>query len=90
MGIMAVATIGAPEFINVTSINPLISKCEIKVLYTGANRNKSYIDKTTATAIGKTLPGSPIVGYYRKGKEDFGYELLYKSFVELAEPLRGS
>ena len=71
MGIMAVATIGAPEFINVTSINPLISKCEIKVLYTGANRNKSYIDKTTATAIGKTLPGSPIVGYYRKGKEDF-------------------
>ena len=71
MGMMSVATIGAPEFINVTSINPLISKCEIKVLYTGKNRNKSYIDKTTATAIGQTLPGSPIVGYYRKGKEDF-------------------
>ena len=71
MGMMSVATIGAPEFINVTSINPLISKCEIKVLYTGKNRNKSYIDKATATAIGQTLPGSPIVGYYRKGKEDF-------------------
>ena len=71
MGMMSVATIGAPEFINVTSINPLISKCEIKVLYTGKNRNKSFIDKATATAIGQTLPGSPIVGYYRKGKEDF-------------------
>ena len=71
MGMMSVATIGAPEFINVTSINPLISKCEIKVLYTGKNRNKSYIDKATATAIGQTLPGSPIVGYYRKSKEDF-------------------
>ena len=71
MGMMSVATIEAPEFINVTSINPLISKCEIKVLYTGKNRNKSYIDKATATAIGQTLPGSPIVGYYRKSKEDF-------------------
>lgn len=71
MGKLAVATIGAPEFINITSINPLISKCEIKVLYTGTNRNKSYIDKATATAIGQTLPGSPIVGHYRKEKEDF-------------------
>ena len=71
MGKLAVATIGAPEFINITSINPLISKCEVKVLYTGANRNKSFIDKATATAIGQTLPGSPIVGHYRKEKEDF-------------------
>ena len=71
MGRMSVATIDAPEFINVTSINPLISQCEIKVLYVGANRNKSFIDKNAATAIGRTLPGSPIVGYYKKNKEDF-------------------
>lgn len=71
MGRMSVATIDAPEFINVTSVNPLISKCEIKVLYTGANRNRSFIDKDAATAIGKTLPGSPIVGYYKDSKEDF-------------------
>jgi hypothetical protein len=71
MGRMSVATIDAPEFINVTTINPLISKCEIKVLYVGANRNRSYIDKATATAIGGTLPGSPIVGYYKKDKQDF-------------------
>lgn len=71
MGRMSVATIDAPEFINVTSVNPLISKCEIKVLYIGANRNRSFIDKNAATAIGRTLPGSPIVGYYKQSKEDF-------------------
>ena len=71
MGRMSVATIDAPEFINVTSINPLISKCEIKVLYVGANRNRSFIDKNAATAIGRTLPGSPIVGYYKKNKNDY-------------------
>ena len=80
MGRMSVATIDAPEFINVTSVNPLISQCEIKVFYVGANRNKSYIDKTAATAIGKTLPGSPIVGYYKKNKEDFsdhGQQIIF-------------
>lgn len=71
MGRMSVATIDAPEFINVTSVNPLISKCEIKVLYIGANRNRSFIDKNAATAIGRTLPGSPIVGYYKKNKNDY-------------------
>lgn len=71
MGKMSVATIDAPEFINVTSINPLISKCEIKVLYVGKNRNRSLIDKNAATAIGRTLPGSPIVGYYKKSKNDY-------------------
>lgn len=80
MGRMSVATIDAPEFINVTSVNPLISQCEIKVFYVGANRNRSYIDKTAATAIGKTLPGSPIVGYYKKNKEDFsdhGQQIIF-------------
>ena len=40
----SVATIDAPEFINLKplDINPLISKCEIKVLYVGENRNKTY------------------------------------------------
>ena len=68
---MSFATIDAPEFINVTSINPLISKCEIKVLYVGKNRNKTEINKDAATAIGKTLPGSPIVGYYKPNKKDY-------------------
>ena len=71
MNRMSIATIDAPEFINVNSVNPLISECEIKVLYLGKNRNKTYIDKSAATAIGRTLPGSPIVGYYKESKKDF-------------------
>ena len=59
----SIATINAPEFINLEplDINPLMSKCEIKVLYIGANRNRSYITKEVATEMAKTLRGAPIV-----------------------------
>ena len=69
----SVATIDSPEFINLQplDLNPLMSKCEIKVLYIGANRNRTYISKEVATEIGKNLRGAPIVGYYRDTKEDF-------------------
>ena len=69
---LSVATIKSPEFINITSISPLISKCEVKVLYLGGNRNMSYITKDVATQMAQTLPGTPIVGYYSENKEDFG------------------
>ena len=61
------------EFINVTPINPLISKCQIKVCYVGdtPNRNGSVITKEVATEMANSLPGSPIVGRYLKEKEDF-------------------
>lgn len=38
------------EFVNVTPLNPLISKCEIKVCYVGdaPNRNRSIITKEVA------------------------------------------
>ena len=69
----SVATISSPEFLNLQplDINPLMSKCEIKVLYLGANRNNSFITKEVATEMGKTLRGAPIVGYYKNEKEDF-------------------
>lgn len=69
---MSVATVRDPEFVNITSISPLVSKCEIKVLYVGENRNRSYITKEVATEMAQTLPGCPIVGYYIETKEDFG------------------
>lgn len=68
---VSVATIKSPEFINITSISPLISKCEIKVLYVGQNRNRSFISKEVAAEMAKTLPGTPIVGYYSDKEEDF-------------------
>ncbi len=69
----SVATINSPEFINLQplDINPLMSQCEIKVLYVGANRNQSFITKEVATDMAKTLRGAPIVGYYKQEKEDF-------------------
>lgn len=70
----SVATIEAPEFINLSAdaINPGISKCEIKLFYLGKNRNGSYIDKNTAIQMANSLPGCPIVGAYIENKEDFG------------------
>ena len=70
----SVATIDAPEFINLAedALNPGISKCEIKVFYLGKNRNGSYIDKNTAIQMANSLPATPIVACYRKDIEDFG------------------
>jgi len=69
----SIATISSPEFINLQplDINPLMSKCEIKVLYVGENRNHSYITKDVAADMAKTLRGAPIVGYYKEENEDF-------------------
>ena len=61
------------ELINIVPLNPLISKCQIKVCYVGdePNRNKSIITKDVATRMANSLPGSPIVGYYNEEKQDF-------------------
>ena len=69
----SISTIESPEFINLQplDINPLMSACEIKVMFLGENRNHSFINKEVATEMAKTLRGAPIVGYYRNEKEDF-------------------
>ena len=61
------------EFINITPVNPLISKCQIKVCYVGdtPNRNGSVITKEVARQMANSLPGSPIVGYYNDAIGDF-------------------
>ena len=61
------------EFINITPVNPLISKCQIKVCYVGeeANRNRSVITKEVARDLANSIPGSPIVGYFNEETGDF-------------------
>lgn len=61
------------EMINVVPINPLISKCQIKVCYVGdePNRNGSVITKEVAREMANSLPGSPIVGTYNEKEQDF-------------------
>lgn len=70
----SVSVIKEPEFINLSpnDINPLVSNCQIKVLYVGENRNRSYISKEVAEDMAKSLRGTPIVGYYIEDKQDFG------------------
>lgn len=69
----SIATIDSPEFINLQplEVNPLMSKCEIKVLYVGENRNHSFITKEVASEMAKTLRGAPIVGYFKEEDDDF-------------------
>ena len=61
------------EFINIKPFNPLISKCEIKVCWVGdePNRNRSIITKETALTLANSLPGSPIVGFFKEDTQDF-------------------
>ena len=56
-----------------SSINPLIQRCQIKVCYVGENpnRNGTIITKEVAAEMAKSLPGSPIVGYYNSATGDF-------------------
>ena len=61
------------EVIESTAINPLISKCQIKVCYVGnePNRNRSVITKEVAREMAPTLRGCCIVGYFNENKSDF-------------------
>ena len=61
------------EFINIVPMNPLISKCQIKVCYVSdkPNRNRSIITKDVAREMANSLPGSPIVGFYNEVSGDF-------------------
>lgn len=61
------------EVLNITSINPLISKCDIKVCYVSdePNRNRSIITKEMGKKLAASLPGSPIVGHYNRDEQDF-------------------
>ena len=61
------------EFINVVPVNPLISKCQIKVCWVGdtPNRNNTLITKEAAKKLAPSLPGCPIVGYFNERTQDF-------------------
>lgn len=79
------------EFIEITEINPFLSKCIIKVLYVSEtekdyNRNKTVITKEAARKIAQSLPGSPIVGYFNSQEKD--YEEHNESFSIVGNEIR--
>ena len=61
------------EILEFTPVNPLISKCQIKVCYVGQqpNRNMSVITKDVAKELAASIPGCPIVGFHNEEKGDF-------------------
>ena len=72
-----IETLEVTDFLNLrpVDINPLMSECRIKVLYTGENRNGTSISKGVAAEMAKTLRGAPIVGYFNEQTKDFeGHE----------------
>jgi len=55
----------------IEEVNPLFSKCFIRILYTGLNQNKVYIEREIAEEMAKTLYNVPIVGEYVEKVDDF-------------------
>ena len=69
-----VETIDGIEFLQIedADISPLVSKCVIKLVYVGKNRNGSFMSKETLIKMAPTVRACPIVGVWREDIEDFG------------------
>lgn len=65
--------IGGVEFVNLadSDISPFVAECEIKICYSGNNRNGSNLSEDVLTNMAKTVRGCPIVGYFKEDKDDF-------------------
>ncbi|MEM4995009.1 hypothetical protein WKH56_20805 [Priestia sp. SB1] len=57
---------------DVEKVNPLFSKCSVKVLYTGVNRNNSFFSKESVEKSIPTLFNVPIVGEFLDQEQNFG------------------
>ena len=75
---------GEIELVAIHEINPLISKCQIKVCYVSdePNRNKTVINKETAKKLAVSLRGCPIVGKYNEETKDFENHNEFLAFDE--------
>jgi hypothetical protein len=56
----------------ISKINPLFSKANIRVLYTGANRNNTFIAKDTVDRALPSIYNIPIIGEFIEQIDDFG------------------
>lgn len=57
---------------DVEKINPLFSKCKIRVLYTGLNRNNTFISKEAVIDAIPSIFNVPIIGEYFEDVDNFG------------------
>lgn len=56
----------------IEKINPLFTKCKIRVLYSGLNRNNSYISRASIEEAIPSIFNTPIVGEFRNEDQNFG------------------
>ena len=59
------------QFYDIEEVNPLFSKCHIRILHPGLNANGVDISKEVANQMATTLYNIPIVGEYVETIEDF-------------------
>ncbi len=52
------------NFVDIEYVNPLFSKCKVKVLYTGDNRNNSSFTKDVVESALPSIYNIPIVGEF--------------------------
>lgn len=60
------------EIQSIEKINPLFSRANIRVLYTGHNRNGSYFSKESVEASIGSIYNIPIIGEYLEDTDNFG------------------
>lgn len=60
------------KFAKYESINETVSKVKCYIQYANKNRNGSYMSKESIEKAITSLYGVPVVGEYKKSKEDFG------------------
>lgn len=60
------------EFTDIQAVNPLFSKCKVKVMYTGDNRNNSSFTKNVVENAIPSIFNIPIIGEFIENVEDFG------------------
>jgi hypothetical protein len=60
------------QITDIEKVNPLFSSCNVRVLYTGLNRNNSIISKDVVDNALGSIYNIPIVGEFIEAKDDFG------------------
>lgn len=59
------------KFTDIEKVNPLFSKCKVRTMYVGDNRNMSSISKDAVISAIPTLFNCPIIGEFSETIEDF-------------------
>jgi|GEM_PF-5689863 len=57
---------------NIEEVDSRFSKCKIRVLYAGLNRNNTYISEEAINEASSSIFNIPIVGEYGKDSQNFG------------------